>query len=105
MVFVRNHPEGKMKKILFCFFAATILLWFSCSKKMEEGANVEVIDGIEYVHNSETPKYPERTVVFEEELSIRSEDEKGNILLYRPGWHLVDRKGFLYLDKYLLCVR
>jgi hypothetical protein len=97
MVFMRNHPEGKMKKILFCFFAATILLWFSCSKKMEEGANVEVIDGIEYVHNSETPKYPERTVVFEEELSIRSEDEDGNILLYRPGWHLVDHKGFLYI--------
>jgi hypothetical protein len=86
-----------MKKILFCFFTATILLWFSCSKKTEGEATLEVIEGIEYVHNMETPMYPERTVFFEEELSIRSEDEEGNILLYRPGWHLVDDKGFVYI--------
>jgi hypothetical protein len=89
--------EGKMKKILFCFLTATILLWFACSKKSENGATVEVIDGIEYVHNTETPLFPEKAVAFEEELSIRSEDEKGNLLLFRPGWHLVDGKGFIYI--------
>ena len=94
---MRINVEGKMKKILFCIFAATILLWFACSKKSENGATVEVIDGIEYVHNNETPLFPEKTVAFEEELSIKSEDEEGNILLYRPGWHLVDREGFIYI--------
>ncbi|UCE40786.1 MAG: 6-bladed beta-propeller [Candidatus Aminicenantes bacterium] len=86
-----------MKKILFCIFAATILIWFSCSKKREGGATIEVVDGIEHIHNTETPLYPERTVVFEEELSIRSEDAEGNIRLFRPSWHLVDGKGFIYI--------
>jgi hypothetical protein len=86
-----------MKIFLLYLAIASIILWPACSKKSESTATVEVIDGIEYVHNTETPLYPERTVAFEEELSIRSEDEEGNILLYRPGWHLVDQKGFVYI--------
>jgi hypothetical protein len=86
-----------MKKILFVFFAATILIWSSCSENKEEGASVEIIDGIEYVHNIETPLSPGKTVFFEEELAIRSEDDKGNIILFRPGWHLVDDKGYVYI--------
>lgn len=86
-----------MKKVFVCFIVAAIMLWFSCSKKGEEGASVEIIDGIEFVHNTDTPMFPDRTVVFEEELSIGSEDADGNILLYRPGRHLVDSKGNIYI--------
>lgn len=86
-----------MKKVLPYLIISLIILYPACSKKTENVATVEVIDGIEYVHNTETPLYPDKTVVFKEELSIRSEDEEGNILLYRPGWHLVDRKGFVYI--------
>ncbi len=86
-----------MKKILFFFLTATLLLWFSCSKKTEEGSTVEVIDGIEYIHNTETPLYPERKVVFEEESTIRSEDDEGKIILFRPGWHLIDDEGYVYI--------
>jgi hypothetical protein len=92
-----NHEEGTMKKNFIWILIVVILLWFSCSQKKEEGASVEVIDGIEHVHNSKTPLFPNRTVVFEEELSIGSEDEEGNILLYRPGWHLVDGKGNIFI--------
>jgi hypothetical protein len=73
------------------------VLWLSCSKKAEDATSVEVIEGIEHVHNGEAPMFPDRTVVFEQELVIRSEDEEGNIMLYRPGWHRVDGKGFIYI--------
>jgi hypothetical protein len=86
-----------MKRILTGFAILAVFMWSACSKKSEDGATVEVIDGIEYIHNTETPLYPNKTVVFEDELSIRSEDEEGNIMLYRPGWHLVDGKGFIYI--------
>lgn len=75
----------------------SVFLWMACDKKLERAAKVEVIDGIEYVHNTETPLHPDKTVSFEEELSIRSEDEEGNIVLFRPAWHVVDEREFLYI--------
>jgi len=93
-----GKPRGeKMRKFLCCLFLPAVCLFFACSRRAEKGARVEVIDGGEYVHNTETPRYPGRTVVFEEDLSIPSEDEEGNVLLYRPGWYLVDQKGFIYI--------
>jgi hypothetical protein len=86
-----------VKKLLVLLILSLVILSPVCSKKTDKEATVEIIEGIEYIHNTETPLYPDKTVVFEEELSIRSEDEKGNILLYRPGRHLVDRKGFIYI--------
>ncbi len=86
-----------MKRHLIHFLMLSVCFCFACCKKQKNTAAVEVIDGIEYVHNTETPQYPGKTVFFEEELSISSEDGKGNILLYRPGWYLVDRNGFVYI--------
>jgi hypothetical protein len=86
-----------MKKHLPCFLILFVCFCPACSKKQENGAAVEVIEGIEYVHNPGIPLYPDKTVVFEEEISIGSEDAEGNILLYRPGWYLVDQKGFVFI--------
>ena len=91
------HEETKMKKVLLCFVIAVICIWSPWCKKPESAAKVDVIDGIEYVHNTETPLHPDKTVAFEEELSIGSEDEEGNIVLYRPSWHVVDEKEFVYI--------
>jgi hypothetical protein len=35
------------------------------SQKPESNVSVEVIDGIEYIHNTETPLHPDKTVTFE----------------------------------------
>lgn len=86
-----------MKRVLQVFFLLCVILFMACSQSPKKGPWVEVVDGIECVHNPETPLYPRRTVVFEEELTIRSEDEEGNVLLYRPAWHLVDSKGDIYV--------
>jgi hypothetical protein len=35
------------------------------SQKPESNDSVEVIDGIEYIHNTEIPLHPDKTVTFE----------------------------------------
>lgn len=87
-----------MKNFLLCILVLGFFCCLACSTKPERtAASVEVIDGIEYVHNTETPLHPGRAVVFEEELSIGNEDAEGNIVLYRPSLHLVDSEGNIYI--------
>jgi len=86
-----------MKKVLLCFVLSVVFLLSTCTRKPESAAKVEVIDGVEYVHNTDIPMHPDRTVSFEEELSISPEDEEGNIVLFRPAWYVVDEEEFIYI--------
>lgn len=88
-----------MRKALFLFIASALLLWPACSKKAEQKARVEVIGGVEYIHNPETPVYPDRTVSFEEDLVIGGEDEEGNVVLFDPGLFFVDESGNVYISE------
>jgi hypothetical protein len=76
------------------------MFWTSCSKKPESEVSVEVIDGVEFVHNTETPLFPDKSVAIEEDLSIAPEDEEGNILLFTPNWYGVDGKENLYISDF-----
>ena len=79
-----------------CIFALSVLLMaFACSKKPESEARVEVIDGIEYVHNTGTPLHPDKSVTFEKELSVGGEEYE---MLSRPMWFIVDREGSIYIS-------
>lgn len=88
-----------MKKILVLIIVA---LFFSltCNKKSEPAYSIETIDGIEFVHNSGTPLYPEKTVEFVEDLTITSENDKGEILLYFPNLCAVNEEGNIYIGDY-----
>lgn len=88
-----------MKKISVLIIVA---LFFSltCNKKSEPAYSIETIDGIEFVHNSETPLYPEKTVEFVEDLSISPENDKGEILLYFPNLCAVNEEGNIYIGDY-----
>jgi len=86
-----------MKKCLFFFSIAAFLIWSACSKKPESVARVEIIDGIEYVHNTKVPLHPNKTVTFEEYLSIGEEDDEGNIVLFRPTGFIVDQNETIYI--------
>ena len=88
-----------LKKILILMILAIIFI-SSCSKSPDKAAKVEMIEGIEYIHNPETPLFPERKLLLTEELDIRNEDEEGNVILYRPGWFVVDRQGKIYAPDY-----
>ena len=90
-----------MQKILFIILLCFFLLWFACNKSQrpESNASVEVIDGVEFIHNTETPIHPDRTVLFEKDLSIRSEDEEGNIVLFDPRLYLVDNDENIYISE------
>lgn len=87
-----------MRKTLFIFFLgiflAAVLISFGCSKKPESAASVEVIDGVEYVHNTGTPLYPEKSVAFEEELSIGGEAYE---MLSQPTSVIVDKNGRIFI--------
>lgn len=72
-----------MKRMLSVIIIFFVLFWATCKKPVDK-ARVEIIDGIEYIHNTETPMYPDKTVTFVEDLSIGRDDEKGNIILFRP---------------------
>jgi len=91
--------EVGMRKTLFIFvlgiFLIALLISFGCSKKPESAASVEVIDGIEYVHNAETPLHPEKSVTFEEELSVGGEAYE---MLSRPMNVVVDKDGRIFLS-------
>ncbi len=88
----------KTFSVMFIFF---ILFWSACNKSQgpETNASVEIIDGIEFIHNTETPIHPDKTVLFEKDLSISSEDEEGNIVLFDPGRYQVDSDENIYISE------
>ena len=90
-----------MKKLLSAIFIFFLLFWtaYSISQKPESDAKVEVIDGVEFVHNSGTPMYPDKTVTFVEDLSISGEDKDGNIILFEPRLNLVDDNENIYISE------
>jgi hypothetical protein len=88
-----------MKRLFFVMFIFFVLFWsaYNQSQKPESNANVEVIDGVEYIHNTDTPLYPDKTITFEEDLSISGEDKDGNIILFNPRLSLVDDNENIYI--------
>ena len=88
-----------MKKLIALILVLAFLSFISCGKG-SIGKNtpvVETIDGVEYVHNQDIPIHPDRTVEFEEELTITGEDEEtGDIYLYQLYFFTVDEYNNVY---------
>jgi len=78
---------------LFIFIFSAI----SCSEKPGYPVRTEIIDGIKYIHNTEIPLHPNKTVFFEEDLSIGGEEYK---MLFRPQRFIVDQKENIYITDY-----
>lgn len=86
-----------MRKIIILVTIAFFLILSACSKKPESAASVEIIDGIEHVHNTDTPLHPNRTVTFEEDLPIGEEEYD---ILFRPQRFIVDQNEIIYVMDY-----
>jgi hypothetical protein len=86
-----------MRRVLFLFLMLAFFLTFACSKKPENAVTVEVVDGVEHVHNTDTPLHPNQTVAFEEDLSIGGEKYD---MLFRPQKFIVDRNENIYIADY-----
>ena len=69
------------------------------SQSQKSKARVEVVDGVEFIHNTETPLFPDKTVSFVEDLSISSEDQDGSINFFRPRLSLVDDNENIYISE------
>jgi len=87
-----------MKKALFILSIIVFMVLSACSKKSKSSASVEIIDGIENVHNTKAPLHPNKTASLELDLKIGGEDEDGNIILYEPGKFVVDEKENIYIN-------
>jgi hypothetical protein len=86
-----------MRNLLcFCITAFLLFLW-ACGKKTQSTASAEIINGIEFVHNTKTPLHPKKSLILEEDLSIEGEDDQGNIVLFRPSRFIVDHEENLYI--------
>jgi len=90
-----------MKRFFIIMLILLVVSWSAGNRiqKSDSNAIVEVIDGVEYIHNTETPIYPDKTVTFVEDLSIGGEDEEENILLYKPLWFAVDDNENIYISE------
>ena len=86
-----------MKKQLYLLLIF-ILIFSACKDKPGVEARVEIIDGIEYIYNTEIPLYPKRTLSFKEELAIDPEDDEVNIILFRPGSFIVGPNENIYIS-------
>lgn len=91
-----------MKRLFFIALIFFIVFWSSGSinQKPESNAKVEVINGIEYIHNSETPLYPNKKVTFVEDLSLDGIDKDGNIIIYKPLLSFVDDNENIYIVEF-----
>jgi len=85
-----------MKKRLYLLLIF-ILFFSACKDKPGVEARKEIIDGIEFIFNTETPLYPKRTLSFEEELALDPEDDEVNTILFRPSSFVVGPNENIYI--------
>lgn len=88
-----------MNKTILIFFISILLTLTGCSSKSGK-ADVEFIDGVEYVHNPAEPLHPEKSVTFEEELTIGEEGGPEEAILYSPRDVLVDKMDNIFISDY-----
>ncbi len=88
-----------MIKPFIIVFISILLTFTGCSPKSGK-ADVEFIDGVEYVHNPAEPLHPEKSVTFEEELTIGEEGGSEDATLYLPRDILVDKMDNIYISDY-----
>lgn len=87
-----------MRNIRPVWILISALLVFGCGEKSPApGVTVEMIDGIECVHNPAAPLHPEKSVRFEEELCLGGEDEAGEPLFSQLWDFVVDADGRIYI--------
>jgi len=88
-----------MKRSFFVMFILIVLFCTAYSKSQKSNVKVEMIDGVECIHNTEVPLHPNKTVNFIEDLSISGEDMDGNIILFNPRLSLVDDNENIYISE------
>lgn len=77
---------------IFAFIIGT-----ACHNKTET-ARIEVIEGITHIHNPVTPLHPQKTISFEEELTIGGEEQISKAHLSQPTNLVVDEDENIYVS-------
>ncbi len=85
-----------MKTIKLLFPLCLLFLLYSEGQGQSQKPVVEIIDGIEHVHNPAEPLYPGKTVILEEEITFNGEDKNGNLIVYKIERFKVYNSGNIY---------
>lgn len=89
-----------MQKTSFIIFVFLVLLWPAfVGGQTASTAKVEIINGVECIHNPGVPLHPEMTLTFVEDLSINAEDKDGNIVFIEPWLLIVDNEENIYISE------
>jgi len=75
----------------------TVGMAFNVGQKAFSKPKIEIVSGIEYIHNSDKPLYPDRKMAFIEDLSIHAEGSDGNIVFVDPWLSFVDNNENIYI--------
>lgn len=85
---------------LICLIAVPLIL-SGCSQPKSGKVEVEVIDGVEYVHNPSEPLHPNKMLSLEEELTFGEDERSEESMLIRPRQILVDQDDNIYISEYM----
>jgi len=86
-----------MNKSNLIIVLTVVLIISSCSRSLENAASVEVVDGVELVHNMAVPLHPEKSLSLEEELAIGGDDVESDLILLQAGYFIIDEEGSFYI--------
>lgn len=89
-----------MKKLLLFVTASALLVYIPACKPKKAGLEIEVIDGVEYVHNPAEPLEPGRKITFTEELTIGGDGVSEEETVFSPSDIAVDKSGRIYVGDY-----
>ena len=85
------------KRVTPVLFICLSFIWISCGGKTGNATSTEIVDGVELIHNPQTPLYPERTISLQEDLTISSENAEGEVILFLPTRVAVDENEQIYI--------
>ncbi len=79
------------------FVFVLFLLAAACAPDAASEARIETVDGVEWIHNPATPRFPGRSLLLEENLALEGRGADGAIILFRPSRFLVGSEGEFYV--------
>ena len=85
------------KNELIILVCMVFLVSFSACGPSRSAAEVEVIDGVTWIHNPPEPASPGKRVEFSEDITFGGEDLSGDDALYNPVRFAVDESGSVFI--------
>ena len=85
-----------MRKISLCVIVLALMA-AACAPETVSEARIETVDGVEWIHNPASPRFPERSLSLEEDFVLEGRGEDGTMALFQPSRFLIGPDGEFYV--------